>query len=591
MSDWLAHMSGVASALAGLDLDMPGDTQYALVGASYWMYELTRAVLNGSVPMERLNDMATRVVATWYQMGQDEDFPETNFDTNSKGAVGPLYWGAWPNSPVGVVNEFVQVQADHHIIARQIAQDAITLLKNQDDLLPLSPKRALKVFGTAAQTNPDGPNACPDRRCNKGTLGQGWGSGTVDYMYLDDPISALRRRAGDVTFYDTDEFLKVEEPTGNDVAIVFITSASGENTYIVEGNHGDRDASGLYAWHNGDKLIQDVAATYLNVIVIVQTVGPLNLEQWIDLPSVRAVLFQHLPGQEAGESLTSVLFGDVSPSGHLPYSITYREEDLPASVTDLIDGVSVSQHQDNFSEGLYVDYRYLDAMKIKPRYAFGYGLSYTTFSYTNASIKKVTQLSPLPPPRPPKGPTLDYSQPIPPPSEATPPEGFTSIWRYIYSYLSPTEAQAAANTETAYPYPQGYTTTQHSAPRAGGAEGGNPALWDIAYSITLTVTNTGPRAGKASAQLYLQYPPDIPYDTPVIQLRDFEKTGTLQPGGSEVVELRLTRKDVSVWDVGLQDWVVPKNGGYKVSVGGSSSEFGVVCFGDGGCEDVAEGPI
>lgn len=65
MSDWFSHMpSGVQSAISGLDLNMPGDTQVPLTGYSYWMYDLTRSVLNGSVPMDRLNDMATRIVAS-----------------------------------------------------------------------------------------------------------------------------------------------------------------------------------------------------------------------------------------------------------------------------------------------------------------------------------------------------------------------------------------------------------------------------------------------------------------------------------------------------------------------------------------------
>jgi beta-glucosidase-like glycosyl hydrolase len=597
MSDWLAHMSGVDSALAGLDLDMPGDVQIPLFGGSFWMYELTRAALNGTVPMERINDMATRVVATWYQMGQDKDFPKTNFDTNSNKAVGPLYPAAWPHSPTGIVNEFVQVQDDHHLIARQVAQEAITLLKNKDDLLPLSTSRPLKVFGTAAKTNPDGPNACPDRNCNKGTLGQGWGSGTVDYMYLDDPISALEDRADDVKFYNTDKFPKVDEPTEDDVAIVFITSDAGENTYTVEGNHGDRDASRLFAWHNGDELVKAAAEKYNNVVVVAQTVGQLVMEEWINLPSVKSVLIAHMPGQEAGQSLANILFGDASPCGHLPYSITYREGDMPPSVTELIDKAFLNQAQDTFSEGLYIDYRYLNDQGIKPRYAFGHGLSYTTFSYTNATITKVTELDTLPPARPKKGPTLDYSQPIPEPSEGVVPKGFFRIPRYIYSWLSEKEANAAAkDAANEYgAYPDGYTTEQKPGPRAGGGEGGNPALWDVAYKLSVTVTNEGSRkfSGKASVQAYLQYPEGIPYDTPPIQLRDFEKTSELAPGESETVELRLTRRDVSVWDVELQDWVVPEvDGGYKIWLGAASDDLNLVCYVDGlECESNVEGPV
>ncbi|PNY29552.1 Beta-glucosidase [Tolypocladium capitatum] len=597
MSDWLGHMSGVDSALAGLDMDMPGDTQVPLLGNSYWMYELTRSALNGSVPMDRLNDMATRVLAAWYKMGQDSPgYPATNFDTNTKNMTGPLYPAAFPDTPTGVVNQFVPVQADHDVVARQVAQDAITMLKNAGGLLPLSTSRALKVFGTDAQANSDGPDACADRNCNKGTLGQGWGSGTVDYVYLDDPIGALRARAKDVTFYNTDAFPSgIGTPTNDDVAVVFISSDAGENTYTVEGNHGDRDASRLSAWHNGDKLVQDAAKSYSNVVVVAHTVGPLVIEPWIDLPSVKAVLIAHLPGQEAGRSLAEVLFGDVSPSGHLPYSITHAEDDMPKSVTELIDSEFLNQPQDTYSEGLYIDYRYLNKNGIKPRYAFGHGLSYTDFSYTNATIARVTQLTRTPPARPPKSGILDYAQPIPQPSEAVQPAGFHEYWRYIYSWLSSSAASAAAgDAKNKYPYPAGYSAAQRPGPRAGGAEGGNPALWDVAYTLAVTVTNTGStHAGKASVQAYLQFPSGIPYETPVLQLRDFEKTAQLAPGESARVELALTRKDVSVWDVEVQDWVVPAvDGGYMVWLGAASDDLRTVCRVDGmQCENGVQGPV
>jgi hypothetical protein len=330
---------------------MPGDTQIPLFGFSYWMYELTRSVLNGSVPVDRLNDMATRIVATWYEFGQDDGYPEPNFSTGSKERIGDLYPAAFPLSPKGVVNEFVNVRDDHHLIARQVAQDAVTMLKNDDNLLPLSRARPISVFGTDAQTNPNGPNACTDRNCNVGYLGQGWGSGTVDYPYVDAPIDALKRKATNVTLYAVDSFPTVPAPSSNDVAIVFITSDSGENQYTVEGNHGDRDASRLDAWHGGNKLVRDAAAKYRNVVVVVHTVGPIILEEFVGLPSVKAILFAHLPGQEGGESLTNILFGDVSPSGHLPYSITKQENDYPSSITDLV-GFSLGQPQDDYSEGL-----------------------------------------------------------------------------------------------------------------------------------------------------------------------------------------------------------------------------------------------
>ncbi|EHK25989.1 glycoside hydrolase family 3 protein [Trichoderma virens Gv29-8] len=596
MTDWLAHMSGVASAIAGLDMDMPGDVQIPFFGSSYWMYELSRSALNGSVPMDRINDAATRILAAWYKMGQDKGFPATNFDTNSAAAVNQLYPAAWPFSPSGVTNEYVQVQADHDVIARQISQDAITMLKNTGGILPLSPSQHLKVFGTDAQKNPDGINSCTDRNCNKGTLGQGWGSGTVDYPYLDDPITAITAEASNVTFYNTDSFPSVGQVAASDVAIVFINSDAGENTYTVEGNHGDRDASGLYAWHNGDKLVQDAASKFSNVIVVIHTVGPLILENWIDLPSVKAVLIAHLPGQEAGKSLTNVLFGHSSPCGHLPYSITKQENDFPSSVTTLINSEFLNQPQDTYTEGLYIDYRWLNKNNTKPRYAFGHGLSYTNFTFKAASITKVTQLSSYPPARSAKSGVPNFAQAIPSASEAVAPSGFNSIPRYIYSWLSQGDADGAVSDgkNGKYPYPDGYSTTQKPGPRSGGGEGGNPALWDVAYSLTVTVQNTGDEfAGKASVQAYLQFPDNNGYDTPVIQLRDFEKTDELAPGESTTVTLTLTRKDVSVWDVVAQDWKVPVvDGGYKVWIGDASDSLSIVCHADTlKCETGVVGPV
>ncbi|OHF02783.1 glycosyl hydrolase family 3 N terminal domain-containing protein [Colletotrichum orchidophilum] len=582
MSDWLSHMSGVGSALAGLDFNAPGDQQVPLTGYSYWMYDLTRAVLNGSVPVDRINDMATRVLASWYQMGQDQGFPALNFATGTRNRVGDFYPAAFPFSPSGVVNEMVQVQEDHYLVARQIAQEAITLLKNNGSLLPIATSASIKVFGTDAQTNPDGPNACADRSCNKGLLGIGWGSGTVDYVYLDDPITAFKKRASNVTYYNTDSFPSVPAPTADDVAFVFITSDSGENSYVVEGNNGDRSASGLDAWHNGNKLVQDAAAKYQNVVVVIHSVGPILVDAWIDLPSVKSVLVAHLPGQEAGESLANVVFGVASPSGHLPYSMTHQESDLPASVTQLVGG-SLGQPQDTFSEGLYIDYRYLNKNGIKPRFAFGHGLSYTAFSYAGATISSVTPLSASPPARPAKQGILTYTAPIPDWTEGVVPAGFNKIFRYIYSWCTESEAKdavAASKTET-YPYPEGYSTTQKPGPPAGGAQGGNPALFDVVFSLSVSVTNTGTKySGKASAQAYVQFPGGGP-ETPVIQLRDFAKTKNLAPGEITTVTLQLTRRDLSVWDVVSQNWVVPNPAGrYKIWVGEASDKLFLACYTD-----------
>jgi len=206
----------------------------------------------------------------------------------------------------------------------------------------------------------------------------------------------------------------------------------------------------------------------------------------------------------------------------------------------------------------------------------------------------VTQLTAQPPPRPAKGQTQAYPTARPPASEAYTPAGFPKIWRYLYSWLDKSDADAAAGVTAAYPYPDGYSNAQKSGPAAGGGQGGNPALWDVALELAVTVTNVGPRfGGKAVAQAYVQFPQGIAYDTPVVQLRDFAKTKALAPGESEVLTVRLTRKDLSVWDPAVQNWVVPDVAGrYIVWVGEASDRLFLACYSDSlTCENGLKSPV
>ena len=193
-SDWLAQRSGVASALAGLDMAMPGDGLGWQDGKSLWGTELTRAVLNTSIPMDRLNDMALRVVAAWYHLGQDDksEWPSVtdgggpNFSSWTDDEVGELHPGSPDSEETGVVNKFVPVRntpedGDHDKLARRIAAEGVVLVKNEDGILPLSRngsgidrkggggKVKIGIFGEDAYPNPKGNNACDDRGCNVGT--------------------------------------------------------------------------------------------------------------------------------------------------------------------------------------------------------------------------------------------------------------------------------------------------------------------------------------------------------------------------------------------------------------------------------------
>jgi len=335
--------------------------------------------------------------------------------------------------------------------------------------------------------------------------------------------------------------------------------------------------------------VKAAAGLYSTVIVVVHTVGPILVENWINLPSVKSVVFAHLPGQEAGDSLTDILFGNYSPSGHLPYSIPVAESDYPSSVS--LVGFEFFQVQDTFSEGLYIDYRYLNKHSIAPRYAFGHGLSYTTFSRTNATITAGIPLTSIPPTRAPKGSTPTYSTSIPPASEVAWPSGFDKIWRYLYPYLD--NPQSISSTGT-FSYPDGYQTTPQPDPPAGGDQGGNPALWDVMFTLSVNVTNTGYVAGKSTAMIFVQYPSDNPWDTPIIQLRAFDKTDTLAASQSEVLTMEITRKDLSIWDVVRQNWVIPVSGSapFLFWIGDSSANLTLACESlSGKCSDGRTPPV
>ena len=133
--------------------------------------------------------------------------------------------------------------------------------------------------------------------------------------------------------------------------------------------------------HSGNALVAAVAAVNKNTIVVVHSVGPLILETILALPNVVAVVWAGIPGQESGNGLVDVLYGSTSPSGKLPYTIAKAATDY---------GTSIQNGTDDFSEGLYIDYRHFDNNAIVPRYEFGFGLSYTTFSYSALSISALS---------------------------------------------------------------------------------------------------------------------------------------------------------------------------------------------------------
>lgn len=343
MSDWfVAQQTTSGSANAGMDMATPGSDW----GGSnqLWGPRLQQAIDRGEVPQSRLDDMVTRILAAWYLLGQDQGYPSVDFSPD--------------------------VQANHAQNVRAVARDGAVLLKNDDNILPLQSPGTVAVIGSSSVPNPNGVNSCVDHGCDRGALGMGWGSGSVTYPYFVAPFEAITTQAQadgfQVVSSTTDDVNSGASAARNaDVAIVFIMANSGEAYIEVQGNPGDR--INLDPWHNGNELVEAVAAVNENVIVVVHSTGPVILERILALPNVKAIVWGGLPSQENGNAVVDVLWGKVNPNGKLPYTIARSMDDYSSTAI-------FNRLEDNFEEGLYVDYRHFDAAGIEPRYEFGYGL-------------------------------------------------------------------------------------------------------------------------------------------------------------------------------------------------------------------------
>jgi beta-glucosidase len=572
MSDWSAQHAGVASTLAGLDMTMPGDTGFD-TGLSFWGTNLTISILNGTVPQWRLDDMVTRIMAGYYYVGRDKTAVPVNFNSWSLDTYG--YQHAYAGAGYGLINQHVDVRGAHGAAIRQAAARSTVLLKNVDGILPLTGREKFTaVFGDDATENPYGPNGCSDHGCDNGTLAMGWGSGTSFFPYLVTPLEAIKSEVvgkGGVIQSVVDNYAYTQiQALANQasVALVFANADSGEGYIEVDGNMGDRN--NLTFWQGGDALIRNVSAICNNTILVIHSVGPIIIDEYKNHPNISAIIWAGLPGEQSGNSLADILYGRVNPGGKTPFTWGQTESDYGP---DLIYQPTAGHDspQDNFEEGVFIDYRAFDKKNITPTYEFGFGLSYTTFSYSGLRVDKITAGEYTPTTGMTKAaPTLgnfstesaDYQLPA----------NFTYIDAYIYPYLNSTDLKTASMDPEYGVDVELPAGSQDGAPQsriaAGGAPGGNPQLWDVLFSISATVTNTGELAGEEIPQLYISLGGP---DDPKVALRNFERL-SIQPGESATFHADLTRRDVSNWDTVSQNWVIssyPKT----VYVGSSSRKL------------------
>jgi beta-glucosidase len=327
VSDWFALHTGIAAATAGLDLVMPD--------ASYWKGTLTKAAQNGSLPQSRLDDMATRIIASWYSLGMDS----------------PSYPSKGVGMPATMTAAHRLVNAIDPASKSTLLQSAIeghVLVKNINNALPLKKPALLSLFGYDAHAplinNPDSlmvnrwmlgfesagiSNAqllgllatgmrTPPQAARAGTLITGGGSGANTGPYMSSPHEAFQQQAYEDGTYLLWDF-QSDNPSVNpasDACVVFI------NEFAFEG----ADRAGL-ADPASDKLVANVARSCKNTMVVIHNAGIRLVENWIENPNVTAVIFAHLPGQDSGRALVKVMYGKQSPSGRLPYTVAKKESD------------------------------------------------------------------------------------------------------------------------------------------------------------------------------------------------------------------------------------------------------------------------
>lgn len=570
MSDWYATKSGVSSALSGLDMNMPGDN--TIGEGSYFGGNLTQAILNGTIPEDRLNDMATRILASYFAVGSNHTGP--NFHVNSKKTYDYEHINSKTGEGYGniiMVNEHVDPRNEFtDKVAFQSAVEGIVLLKNEDNALPLKNYTKLAILGEAGGVSPSGFN-CYFGSCIGGAPPSGYGSGAGSPSKFISPAEALGARCRNENIqYDFvssswDLSDSMDRAELAEASIIFVASIAGEAVVIVDGNNGDRNNASL--WYNADELIKNTTAYNNNTIVVITTPGSVNIESFAENKNVTAILMSSYLGQEAGSAVTSVLFGDYNPSGRIPFTIA--KDDL--EYVPVIYNSTVDEPQDDFTRSIFLDYRYYDYYNFTPRYEFGYGLSYSNFTFGNLNISEIKVPTKELLSEPVYLPAYNFKHDNLNPEDYIFPEDFNKLEGYIYPYLENTEV----NTTKDFTYPEGYSTEQLAKPPiAAGSLGGNKELWEVAYHVDAVLTNNGPYDGAYVAQLYIGIPSSDKFPNSPRQLRGFDKL-SLDVCESKNVEFDITRKDLSVWDVVTQSWIVQR-GSYAIYVGSSSRNLELV---------------
>ena len=371
ISDWGGCHDTDQAITNGLDLEFGTWTDGLTMGATngYDAYYLADPYLerlrDGRASEEVLNEKARRVLRLNFRTAMRKDKPNGSL-----------------------------CSPEHYDAARKIADEGIVLLKNNDNVLPISRKAGSRILVV-------GENAVKMM-----TVGGGSSSLKVQREVL--PLDGIRAAAGEgvtvefergyvgdisgsyngvVTGQDLSESRSAEEliedaclKAKDADAVIFIGGLNKASHQDCE----DSDRFGLGLPYGQDAVIEALAKVNPRLAVVIVS-GNAVAMPWVD--NVNAIVEAWYCGSQSGVALADIIFGDVNPSGKLPITFPVRLEDNGAHALGAYDPVSTEAH---YSEGIFVGYRWAQKKDIKPLFAFGHGLSYTTFSYSEAEISRTT---------------------------------------------------------------------------------------------------------------------------------------------------------------------------------------------------------
>ena len=331
VSDWnaTAYTNTAECVKAGLSLEMPSAKKYN-------KKNMIKVFEEGNFTEKDLNDNIRRIIRVMFLVGLYDD--ETTLPKGSR------------NTP------------EHQAIVRKIAEEGIVLLKNENASLPLNVNNIKKIAVL-------GPNA--NFKLKGDGILSGGGSSVNHPPYEISPIDGLKEKC-----LNRVELTSI--PSEADATIIF-AGLNHDQGMDAEGE----DRGSFELPREQIELIQKTAKECSNTIIVLINGSPIAMDKWID--SVSSVVEAWYGGMEAGNAIASVIFGDINPSGKLTITFPKRLSDSPAHVSKR---TFPGDEKVYYDEGIFVGYRHFDTRDIEPLFPFGFGLSYTTFSYENLMIDK-----------------------------------------------------------------------------------------------------------------------------------------------------------------------------------------------------------